>query len=340
MNKYKVAIVGCGAILPRHLEAIGLNDEFELVSVCDIQKDLVENLGKKLNVKHFTNFKDLIDSKIANFITIATPNSLHIEQAIYALENGCDVLVEKPVSFTKDEVEEIMSVAKKNNQKAYCVLQVRLNPTVSLMKEILDLNLLGKIRSINFIQRWQRPLEYFTGWRSLPNVGGGTLYEVGIHYLDVIQKLFGKPSVHSSKVYSTKHTDVDIEDTIYSIFDFGGFGGTCEVTIAAEPQNLECSVSIIGANGYVKLGGKALNIIESANFLSHGSQSEFDKIRKKYDISTEPNNYGSYQGSCPNHPFVYQNLKDFDMSETLNVISLIDEIYEKSNIKYRKNNED
>ena len=139
-----------------------------------------------------------------------------LEQAIYALENGCDVLVEKTVSFTKDEVEEIMSVAKKNNQKAYCVLQVRLNPTVSLMKEILDLNLLGKIRSINFIQRWQRPLEYFTGWRSLPNVGGGTLYEVGIHYLDVIQKLFGKPSVHSSKVYSTKHTDVDIEDTIYS----------------------------------------------------------------------------------------------------------------------------
>ncbi len=122
---------------------------------------------------------------------------------------------------------------------------------------------------------------------------------------------------------------MDIEDTIYSIFDFGGFGGTCEVTIAAEPQNLECSISIIGANGYVKLGGKALNIIESANFLSH-----------KYDISTEPNNYGSYQGSCPNHPFVYQNLKDFDMSETLNVISLIDEIYEKSNIKYRKNNED
>lgn len=338
MSKYKIAIIGCGAILPRHLESIEINDEFELVGFCDIQKDLVNGLGKKYKVKSFTDYKELIDSNIANFVTIATPNSLHVEQAIYALENGCDVLVEKPVSFIEEEVNQIINTAKKNNQKAYCVLQVRLNPTITLLQEVLDLNLLGKIRSVNFIQRWQRPYEYFTGWRSIPNVGGGTLYEVGIHYLDVLQKLFGKPTIHSSKLYSNKHTDVDIEDTIYSIFDFGDFGGTCEVTIAAEPNNLECSISVIGSNGYVKLGGKALNIVESANFLSHGSQSEFDRIRKKYIISTEPNNYGSYQGSCPNHPYVYQNLKDFDMSETLNVISIIDEIYKKSDVKYRNEN--
>jgi UDP-N-acetyl-2-amino-2-deoxyglucuronate dehydrogenase len=335
MSKYKVGIVGCGAILPRHLESIEANDNFELVAICDIQEDLVKNLSKKLNVPYFTNYKDLVESGIANFITIATPNSLHVDQAIYALENNCDVLVEKPVSFTENEVKEIINVADKNNQKAYCVLQVRLNPTVSLLKEVLDLNLLGKIRSVNFIQRWQRPFEYFTGWRSLPNVGGGTLYEVGIHYLDVLQKLFGKPSVHSSKVYSTKHVDVDIEDTIYSIFDFGDFGGTCEVTIASEPRNLECSLSVMGSNGYIKLGGKALNIIESSNFLSQGSQNEYEKIHNKYYIENTPNSYGSYQGSCPNHPFVYQNIENFDITETLNVISLIEDIYLKSGINYR-----
>jgi hypothetical protein len=156
------------------------------------------------------------------------------------------------------------------------------------------------------------------------------------NYLDILQKLFKKPKVHSSIVYSTKHVGVEIEDTIYSIFDFGDFGGTCEVTIAAEPRNLECSLSVLGSNGYIKLGGKALNIIESANFLSQGCQNKFDNIIKTYNINTEPNDYGSYQGSCPNHPYVYQNLNEFEMSETLNVISLIDEIYKLSNIKYRK----
>jgi UDP-N-acetyl-2-amino-2-deoxyglucuronate dehydrogenase len=337
MSKYKISIVGCGAILPRHLESIQMNRDFELVGLCDIQEDLVRGLSKKLKVDYFKDYKELIDSKISNFITIATPNSLHVSQAIYALENKCDVLIEKPVAFSKEEIDYIVKVAEKNNQKAYCVLQVRLNPTVLLLKEVLDLNLLGKIRSVNFIQRWQRPYEYFTGWRSIPSVGGGTLYEVGIHYLDVIQHLFGKPSINSSKTYSTKHIDVDIEDTIYSIFDFGDFGGTCEVTIAAEPRNLECSISVMGSNGFIKLGGKALNIIESANFLSQGCQNEYDKILKRYKIDTKPNNYGSYQGSCPNHPYVYQNLNDFKIEQTINVISMIDEIYEKSGIKYRIN---
>lgn len=336
MKTYKVGIVGCGAILPRHLEAIESNKNFQLVAICDIQESLVNSLAKKLNVKSYTKFEDMVLSGNVDFITIATPNSLHYDQAIFALKNNCDVLIEKPATFTSSEINDILEVAKNENQKAHCVLQVRLNPTVQLVKQVLAKNLLGDIRGVNFIQRWQRPLEYFTGWRSEPSIGGGTLYEVGIHYLDVMQYLFGKPEVVSSKTYEIKHKGVEIEDTIYSIFDFGKYGGTCEVTIAAEPQNLEASLAILGSNGYIKLGGKALNIIESATFLSHGSQTEFGKLEKDFYISTEPNSYGSYQGSCPNHPFVYSNLDDFKLTETINVISLIDEIYNKSGIKYRR----
>ena len=336
MKKHKVGIIGCGAILPRHIESIESNDNFELVSLCDIQEDLVKEISKKYNTNHFTNYKEMIKNSDINFVTIATPNSLHYEQAIFAMENGCDVLIEKPVSFSKKEILELVEISKKNNRKAYCVLQVRLNPTVEFLKEILFNNILGDIRSVNFIQRWQRPVEYFTGWRSYPKIGGGTLYEVGIHYLDIIQHVFGQPTVHSSKIYKTKHVSVDIEDTIYSILDFGNFGGTCEVTIAAEPSNLECSISVLGSNGFVKIGGKSLNVIESGTFLSYGHQKEFERIKKKYSISAEPNNYGYYQGSCPNHPYVYQNLNQFKLEESINVIELIEEIYNKSNVKYNR----
>jgi len=333
----KVGIIGCGAILPRHIESILNNPKFELVAVCDIQENIVKEIGKKYKLKYFTNYKEMVNSKLVNFITIATPNSLHLEQAIFSLENNCDVLIEKPVAFSSEEVNQLIDVSKKNNTNAYCVLQVRLNPTVRLLKEVLDNNILGKIRSVSFVQRWQRPLEYFLGWRGMPSIGGGILYEVGIHYLDVLQKIFGLPNVLSSKVYKTKHTSVDIEDTIYSIFDFGEFGGTCEVTIAAEPRNLECSISVIGSNGFIKIGGKALNIIESANFLSQGMQNKYAEIEGKYNIFNIPNNYGSYEGSCPNHPFVYDNLDDFKIEETVNVISLIEEMYIKDNIKYYNN---
>jgi len=331
---YKIGIIGCGAIFPRHLEAIEQNNNFELKAVCDIQDNLVKSIAKKLKVKAYTSYQKMIKSKEVNFVTIATPNSLHYEQAVFALQNKCDVLIEKPVAFTKKEIKSISEIARKNNQKAYCVLQVRLNPTIQLVKEVLKENLLGEIRGVNFIQRWQRPLEYFSGWRAEPFIGGGTLYECGIHYLDVIQYLFGVPNIVSSKVFKTKHKNQPIEDTIYSIFDWDSFGGTCEVTIAAEPQNLECSLAILGSNGYIKIGGKALNIIESAVFLSHGSRVNYDNILKKYPYSKDPNSYGSYQGSCPNHPEVYKNLHLYDVNESSNVIDIIDKIYLKSNIKY------
>jgi predicted dehydrogenase len=275
--------------------------------------------------------KEIVDMDL---VVVATPNSLHVEQAIYCLENNMDVLVEKPVSFDGESIKKIAQVAKKNNQRAYSVLQVRLNPTVNIIKQTLKQKLLGDIRGVNFIQRWQRPYEYFTGWRNEPKIGGGTLYEVGIHYLDIVQLLFGKPEIVSSKCYQTKHKNTEIEDTIYAIMDFGSFGGTCEVTIASEPNNLECSISILGSNGYIKLGGKALNIIESYNFLSNGSRLAFENILRSTDDSIEPNSYGSYAGSCPNHPTLYRNLDKFDITETYNVISIIEDIYNKSNISY------
>lgn len=335
MKQYNVGIIGCGAILNRHLEAIENNSNFKLVALCDIQKSLVDLVSLRHKVPGFTDYQAMLNTiPDLNFIVIATPNSLHVEQAIYCLKHNCDVLIEKPVSFDSKSVTKILECANKYNQKAYSVLQVRLNPTVDIIKKTLNQSLLGDIRSVNFVQRWQRPHEYFTGWRNEPKIGGGTLYEVGIHYLDIVQHLFGKPDIIASKCYQTKHINTEIEDTVYALLDFGKYGGTCEVTIAAEPTNLECSISILGSNGYLKLGGKALNIIESYNFLSNGAKVAFENILRTTDIAIEPNSYGSYAGSCPNHPTLYKNLEKFDISETFNVISIIEQIYNKSNISY------
>lgn len=334
MKQYKVGVIGCGAILPRHIEAISANKNFTLKALCDIQKPLVKSLGKRYKVDTYTDYQKMIIEGGINFVVIATPNSLHIEQSLFALRNKCDIIVEKPVSFNPEEVLLIKQEAEKYNTNAYCVLQVRLNPTINILKQALSKNLLGDIRGISFIQRWQRPLEYFSGWRAEPFIGGGTLYECGIHYLDVIQNILGLPEVVSSKVYTTKHNNSPIEDTIYSIFDFGKYGGTAEVTISAEPKNLECSLSVLGSNGYIKIGGKAFNIVESYQFLSNGSLKQFEYLLNDNPFSKEPNSYGSYQGSCPNHPDVYANLEKFSIDESYNVIKLIDSIYSKSNISY------
>lgn len=336
--KYKVGIIGCGGILPRHIEAIKSNIEFTLISVCDISEPLVQNIGERFGVSYYTNYQTMIQNEKLNFIIVATPNSLHKSQSLFALENGCDVLIEKPVSFNLNDAQEIYKKATKNKRKAYCVLQVRLNPTVKLMKVVMDSGLLGKIRGFSFTQRWQRPHEYFSGWRNEPKIGGGILYETGIHYLDVLQYLIGPPKeIFATKLYMTKHKTKIMEDTVYSLLDYGDFGGTIESTISSEPKNLESSISLLGSHGYIKMGGKALNIIESASFLGHGHWLEYKNLARKY-IKDEnlPNNYGSYQGSCPNHPELFSSLSSFTIDESFNVIDMIEKIYSKANILYGK----
>jgi len=328
---YNVGIIGCGAILVRHIEAINKNDNFSLVSLCDIDKEKYPSdlLSRE---KFYVDYKNMIAEENINFVVIATPNNLHYEQSIYALQNGCDILVEKPATLNSNLIQKIQQTADKYNQKAYCVLQVRLNPSVQLIKGLLDTGKLGKIRGINLTQRWQRPLSYFNGWRGNPKEGGGILHECGIHYLDILCYLFGEPKVCYSKYYNTKHKNSPIEDTIYSIVDYGSYGGTIEVTISSEPKNIECSITILTDKGHVEIGGKALNKIEKFSFL----EKHLNLIKENTLLleSRNPNAYVGYEGSCPNHPDLYRNLEKFDIKQTKKVINTINKIYEMAQLSY------
>ena len=74
---------------------------------------MVNNISKRLGIKAYTDYKEMIKSGAVNFITIATPNFLHLEQALYALNNDCDVLIEKPVAFNVKDVDKIIDIADK-----------------------------------------------------------------------------------------------------------------------------------------------------------------------------------------------------------------------------------
>jgi len=70
-----------------------------------------------------------------DFVVVATPNHLHYEMAMDALDSGYDILVEKPIAFEAKKVQEIQDKADKLGLEAYCVLQVRFNPTVKYYEE-------------------------------------------------------------------------------------------------------------------------------------------------------------------------------------------------------------
>ena len=340
-RKTRVGIIGCGAIFPRHLEAIDENkDSFELVGICDIDEEKLDAIQTNNDISAFTEHKKMLKALDGSLdmVTIATPNSLHYPMAMDALNSGYSVLVEKPVDFQVKRIHQIGIRADEQNLDAFAVLQVRYNPTVSLLQKVLKDELLGTIRIVDFVQKWQRPFSYFDGWRGQNGTGGGTLYEVAIHYLDIVQLLFGIPRIHSSATYSQKHKHVDLEDTIFAIAEYpNGPTGSIEVTIASEPINIECAISIQGSEGYLKIGGKALESVETALFETEKQEKRWRELSSSIDSSISPNSYGTHAGSCPNHPTLYKKIAEgrgIRILETTNSIDFIERIYKADNIEY------
>jgi len=335
--KRKVGIIGCGHILVRHIESIKENPkDFELVALCDIDEKVLKKAVKENgNVPGFTNYKEMLEEMKGkmDFVTIATPNHLHYEMAIDSLKAGYDILIEKPIAFEASKVKRIQTLADKLGREAYCVLQVRYNPTVKMMQEALKKNLLGDIRSVAFIQRWQRPVGYFKDWRGSVEEGGKSLYEYAIHYLDIVQTSFGVPRVKSTHTFNHKHMNIPFEDTLYSVVQYkGGASGSIEVNVAVEPSNLECSIAIMGSKGYLKISGNALDIVERASFETEARQKRWEKIQKDAGQSITPNSYGTHVGSCPNHPTLYEEIakgRGFKVSEAIPSIKFIEKVYAK-----------
>ena len=131
---------------------------------------------------------------------------------------------------------------------------------------------------------------------------GGTLLTQGIHYLDVMHYVLGDVKSVFARTNTVGHK-MDMEDVVHAIIDFeSGALVNLEFTVCAYPHNLECSFTVLGKDGTIKIGGSAMNVCELWVVK--------DKPKPYIPEGLAPNQYagGSYVVSCPNHYFVYSNL--------------------------------
>lgn len=330
MAKYKVAVLGGGAIFSRHLAALqAYPEDYQFIGLFDPKASVVDKWRSQFpELKYYSCEEEVYQDSEVNCIVILTPSNLHYVQAKKALESSKSIIVEKPVSFDANQVLELESLAVRHNVEAFCVLQVRINPSIAIAKQIMTEGLLGDIRGAGLIQRWQRPLDYFSGWRGKYSSCGGVLFEFGIHYLDIMQQLLGTPKVVAANSFYTKFQGTDVSDTTYALFDFGSFGGTMEVSLAAEPRNIELSLTIMGSKGYLKLGGRSLDQILGCEFLDPERLVRYKQICSEILGVTIDNQVTI--GACPHHPELYKQIIHnpylFAIKNTHDVIQLVSEI--------------
>lgn len=124
----KFAIVGAGHIGKRHAEMILRDPEGELVALCDVRSP-EDCDATHFNVPHFESIDKLFESELEfDVVAICTPNGMHANQAIFALERGKHVVVEKPMGLTKKSCEKVIFTALQKNKQVFCVMQNRYSP--------------------------------------------------------------------------------------------------------------------------------------------------------------------------------------------------------------------
>lgn len=339
-DKIKFVVVGAGHIGKRHAEMIRREPEAELVALADIRSK-EECQAESFDVPFFNSIDELLNSDLEfDVVNICTPNGLHSKQALLALKNKKHIVCEKPMGLKKNACEKIISKALQVSKQVFCVMQNRYSPPSEWIKSVVTDGILGDIYMVQLNCYWNRDDRYYKkgGWKGTQELDGGTLYTQFSHFIDIMYWLFGDIDNIEGKFSDFNHKETtDFEDSGFVSFDFiNGGMGCLNYSTAVANQNLESSMTIIGQNGSVKIGGQYMNEVEICNIKDY----EMPVLKE----SNPANDYGPYKGSAANHNYVIKNVVDSlkgrtspttNALEGLKVVDIIERIYKVRNKKLK-----
>ncbi len=334
-SKIKFGVVGQGHIGKRHAEMIRLNRQAELIAVCDIKTKEELNL-QETNTHFYSSISEMLEKQTEiEVVNICSPNGFHAEHCIESLLAGKHVVCEKPMALTKSDCEKIIFTALQNHKQVFVVMQNRHSPPSSWLKEMVDKKIIGDIFQVEINCFWNRDERYYTkpNWKGTRQLDGGTLFTQFSHFIDIMYWVFGDVTNIHGRFANFNHQNlIEFEDSGIVSFDFVNGGlGVLNYTTSVWNKNMESSMTVIGSNGSIKIGGQYMDKVEYCEV----------KDYQMPDLSpTNPaNDYGVYKGSANNHPQVIQNVIDTlqgintpstNAMEGLKVVEIIERIY-KSN---------
>jgi UDP-N-acetyl-2-amino-2-deoxyglucuronate dehydrogenase len=335
-KKVKFAVVGSGHIGKRHAEMINRNNEAELVAMCDILPK--EKLGlENYDVPFFSSIDDVLNSDIDfDVMCVATPNGLHGEHSLKALDKGKHIVCEKPMALTVAECEKIIFKALQASRHVFCVMQNRYSPPSQWIKDVVEDGILGDIYMVQLNCYWNRDERYYKkgNWKGTKELDGGTLFTQFSHFIDIMYWLFGDIKDVQARFNDFNHDKLtDFEDSGTVNFNFVNGGMGCiNYSTSLWNTNMESSITIIGSNGSVKIGGQYMNEVEYCHIKDY-TMPELAPVNPA-------NDYGAYKGSAANHHYIFENVIDVlkgrnvittNALEGLKVVDIIERIYSLKN---------
>ena len=300
-RKIRFALVGCGRIAKSHFGAIKSHaGRAELVGVCDTDSRALDAAVAETTATPYANLERLLAESSADVVILTTPSGLHPQQAVDAAAAGRHVVTEKPMATRWQDGLRMVKACDDAKVRMFVVKQNRKNTTLQLLKRAVEKKRFGRIYMVNINVFWTRPQQYYDSarWRGTWEFDGGAFMNQASHYVDLLDWLIGP--IESVQAYTaTLARDIEVEDSgVMNIRWRSGALGSMNVTMLTYPKNLEGSITIIGENGTVRVGGVAVNDIQHWEFAEPDADDE--KVKNASYETTSVYGFG--------HPLYYDNV--------------------------------
>lgn len=228
----KFAIVGTGIIFKHHANSIAALDNAELVAVCDINEEKAKEYSEKYDVPYVLDYKKLPELVDFDAVILNLPHGLHCEAAVFFLNAGKHVLVEKPMANTVEECDKMIEASQKSGKKLAVGHMQRHYPINQLAKEIAASGDLGE-----FVMYTENRCEdYFYENRpkwflSKKMAGGGIAMNFAAHAFDKFFTFTGQSEVTSvDAMCGNLANDYDVEGHAQIFAKFAG-GKSASITL-------------------------------------------------------------------------------------------------------------
>ena len=199
-RKKKFALIGCAGFIAKKHVSIIKKINGELILALD-KHDNVGYLDAYFPECIFLKRENIFFKKIKemklDYVVICSPNYLHFKHINLSLKSNSNVICEKPTVLNITDLKKIQKLEKKTNKKCYSLFQLRYNTNlINLKNKIKKLGKKNKPLNIEISYNTPRGNWYQSSWKSNKKLSGGLIYNIGVHFFDMISWFFGKSIIN------------------------------------------------------------------------------------------------------------------------------------------------
>lgn len=267
----RFAVIGTGAISQVvHVPILAERSDVDLAVVADLDVAKAKNVAERFDIQEATDADAVLTRPDLDVVVVCTPNHLHEELAVAALEAGKHVFVERPMAPTPEGVERILAAARSSGKVLVASQPQRFRPEVAALRAFVAGGELGSIYAVRGSWLTRRVPVMRPTWRqSREYAGGGALVDLGVPSLDLCMWLVGYPRITRVSCVVTKGA-FEVEDAATMMaFSEDGIAFTLEVSSRYFAGEDRFYARVMGAEGsgslpplevYKQLGGRPLEV--------------------------------------------------------------------------------